>query len=171
MSTGYLFTGSDDFMDLAVVEIERLPVDDPSRKSIMIRKRLLDYGRLCTSTIIIAAASDCKSLSDDCESDFHASDLMDPDFPDTLDDDASEKQHVGDYLSDMAQCRVEEVVDTIGSMQRSWSKRKTDMSLNQYRIAKKLWELGSSFGEFRLEQNHGSIMSEEFRSIGDSLFS
>ncbi len=171
MPEEYLFTGPDDDMDLTVFEIEGLPVNDSSRKSSMIGKRLVYYGKMCTSSIIVSAANDCNSLSEDCESDFDPSDILDPDFPNTADDDASEKLHVGDYLADLAQCRVEDVVATLHSMQTSWSKRKTRMSLRQYRIAKKLWDLGSSLAEHRLRENHGSLMSDEFSRIGCDLFS
>lgn len=173
MSTEYLFTGTEDGMDLTVFEIEGLPVNDPSRKTFMVGKRLVNYGKLCTSSIIVSAANECKVLSEECESDFDPSDILDPDFPETMDDDddASEKRHVGDYLADMAECRVEEVVATMHSMQRSWSKRKTVMNLRQYKIAKKLWELGSSLGEHRLQENYGPLMSEEFSRIGCDLFS
>lgn len=134
----------------------------------MVKKCLDLYGRMCTNSIIITACNDCGSLSEDCETEFTASDIMDPDFPLTMDDEP--RRNVGEYLSEYTSSRIEEVVDALRAMENSWAKRVTTMNLRQYQISKKLWEMGKDLGSSRIENSHGHELSVEFKKIGDDLF-
>jgi len=167
MST-FLFSCPDEECGYTLHDIETSTLNCNKAKKKLVTKYLAIYSQACTTAIILTACNDCGSLSEECESEFSASELMDPEFPLTMDDEP--KKNVGEYLSEYTCSRLEEVVDVIGAMEDSWDKRVTTMTPEQFRIAKKLWEMGRDLGSSRIENSQGYKMSQEFKEIGDDLF-
>ena len=166
--SNYIFNCPDEECVSTLHDVETSTLNCNKAKKILVNKFLRLYGMKCTTSIIIAACNDCGSLSEDCEMEFDAVDLMDPGFPFTMEDEP--RQSTGEYLAQHTSSSIEEVVAVLKAMEYSWEKRVTSMNLDQYSIAKKLWEIGRNMGHSKFDYSHGVKVAEEFKEIGDDLF-
>jgi len=133
---------------------------------------LEEYSAACTTRIVGLAAEECGRLSYDIDQTFDKNDLMDPDFPMTMEDRFHEDVLVTpeDILVDICGKRVEVIVETIGSMEKCWTHMENCVKKENVPVATRLWEFVKDHAEYHVQSMYGDKYMEEFLHLGNELF-
>lgn len=133
---------------------------------------LQEYSSSCTTRIVGLAAEECGRLSYDIDHSFGKDDLMDPDFPMTMQDQFEEDMIISpeDILVDICGKRVEVIVETIGGMEKSWTRMENCVKKDNKSVAAKLWQFVKEEAECHVESMYGDDYKTEFGRLGDELF-
>ena len=132
---------------------------------------LEEYSAACTTRIVGLAAEECGRLSYDVDQNFDKHDLLDPDFPLTMDDHYDDPMiKPEDILVDICGQRVEVIVETIGSMEKCWTHMENCVENKNKSVATKLWEFVRDHAEYHVQSMYGDEYMEEFRRLGNDLF-
>lgn len=133
---------------------------------------LHEFSSSCTTRIVGLAAEECGRLSYDIDHSFEKHDLLDPDFPMTMQDKFDEDIVVSpeDILVDICGERVEVIVETIGGMEKSWTRMENCVKRDDRGVASKLWEFVKEEAESHVQAMYGDHYKEEFGCLGDQLF-
>ena len=133
---------------------------------------LEEYSAACTTRIVGLAAEECGRLSYDVEQTFDKNDLLDPDFPLTIQD-YFEDDHIvkpEDILVDICGQRVEIIVETIGSMEECWTYMENRVENKNKSVATKLWDFVRDHAEYHVQSMYGDEYMKEFMRLGNHLF-
>lgn len=132
---------------------------------------LAEYSSACTTRIVGLAAEECGALSYHIDQQFDKNDLMDPDFPMTIDDHFDDVIVTPeDILVDICGKRVEVIVETIESMEKSWTHMENSVTKENMGVATKLWEFVKDHAEYHVQAMYGDKHMEEFTCLGNHLF-
>lgn len=131
-----------------------------------------DYSSVCTTRIVGLAAEECGLLSYDLDQSFDKNDLLDHEFPLVIGDSIYEQPMIKpeDILVDICGKRIEEIVEVIGDMEKSWLTRKNQVGKEYQPSSEKLWEFVKDHAENHVECMYGEEFKEEFTRLGDDLF-
>lgn len=137
----------------------------------IVQECLQDYSSACTTRIIGIAAEECKRIAYDPDQVYGRHDVMDPDFPQTIDD--SFEEDMGpkpeQILVDLCNTRIETIVRVMGEMEFSWVSQ--ERKVEDSGIASRLWKFAKEDAVHHILTLYGEGKSDEFSSMGDDLFS
>lgn len=132
---------------------------------------LEEYSAACTTRIVGLAAEECGRLSYDIDQTFDKNDLLDPDFPMTMEDHFDDVLVTPeDILVDICGKRVEVIVETIGSMEKCWTHMENCVKPENAPVAIRLWEFVKDHAEYHVQSMYGDEYMQEFVRLGNELF-
>lgn len=132
---------------------------------------LEEYSSACTTRIVGLAAEECGRSSYDIDQTFDKEELMDPEFPLTMQDHYDvDIVTPEDIIVDICGQRVEVIVETIGGMEKCWTHMENCVKKENRGVAVKLWQFVKEEAQHHVQSMYGDECMEEFRRLGDALF-
>lgn len=134
-----------------------------------------EYMIACMTRIVGLAAEECGRSSYHVDQSFSKEDLMDPDFPNNMEQEKrleEEKRFVTpeDILVDICGKSVEVIVNTIGQMEMCWSTREYSITKENSKVATILWEFVKEHAMHHIESLYDEEYVQEFSRVGESFF-
>lgn len=137
----------------------------------LVERFLKEYSEACTTRIIGVAVEECNRLSYDPDQIFDRFDVLDPDFPLTVEDEFDEdiKPRPDQVLEYICNNRIDIIVEAMGDMEKCWETG-SRIKDTHTAIVCRLWEFAKEEAEHHVLTLYGRSKQEEFSRMGDEFF-